>query len=81
MTLCENSVFLNRQPVNKTGETMSKKTQNYYMIALRVFLKYLTKREIKSLSADQIELAKTSGRVLNLITEEELRRLLDAKRR
>ena len=71
-------LFLNRQPVNKTGETMSKKTQNYYMIALRVFLKYLTKREIKSLSADQIELAKTSGRVLNLITEEELRRLLDA---
>ena len=25
VTLCENSVFLNRQPVNKTGETMSRK--------------------------------------------------------
>src|SRR4051812_46180421 len=39
---------LNRQKTGKNGETMSKKTQNYYMIALRVFLKYLAKRGIKA---------------------------------
>ncbi len=69
---------LNRQKTGAHGETMSKKTQNYYMIALRVFLKYLSKRGIKSMATDQIELAKTPGRVLDLITPDELARLLNA---
>src|SRR3990167_5908554 len=34
-----------------TGETLSKKTQNYYLIALRAFLKYLARQEIKSMPA------------------------------
>jgi len=71
-------LFLNRQKTTARGETMSKKTQNYYMIALRVFLKYLTKRGIKSMPADQIELAKTPQRALELITPIELDRLLKA---
>lgn len=69
---------LNRQSTGSNGETMSKKTQNYYMIALRVFLKYLTKRGIKAMAADQIELAKVPQRSLDLITSEELERLLAA---
>ena len=77
-------LWLNRQSAGNTsnnravGATLSKKTQNYHLIALRVFLKYLTKREIKSMSADQIELAKVGERSLDLITPEELSRLLDA---
>jgi site-specific recombinase XerD len=58
--------------------TLSKKTQNYYMIALRVFLRYLGKRDISSLSADKIELAKIPERPIDLITPAELSRLLDA---
>lgn len=72
-------LWLNRQTTGnnrQTGETVSKKTQNYYMIALRVFLKYLTKRGIKSMPRDQIELAKTPERTLDLISPEELERLL-----
>lgn len=57
-------------------QTLSKKTQNYYLIALRAFLKYLARREIKTLPAERIELAKVSERTLDLITEEELSRLL-----
>ena len=60
------------------GGNLSRRTQNYYLIALRVFLKYLAKRGIKSLAPERIELAKTSQRDLDLITEEELARLLDA---
>ncbi len=56
---------------------LKRKTQNYYLIALRVFLKYLAKREIKSLPAERIELAKVGQRELDLITEEELARLLE----
>lgn len=74
-------LWLNRQITGnnrKTGETVSKKTQNYYMIALRVFLKYLTKIGIKCISAEQIELAKVGERSLDLITHSELKRLLES---
>lgn len=74
-------LWLNRQLTghNKAGsETLSKKTQNYYLIALRAFLKYLARQEVKTLPAERIELAKTSERSLDLITPEELQRLLDS---
>ena len=71
-------LWLNRQKAIVSGETLSKKTQNYYLIALRMFLRYLGKRNIKSLAADQIELAKTGERSLDLITPLELERLLAA---
>lgn len=60
------------------SETLSKKTQNYYLIVLRAFLKYLARQEIKSLPAERIELAKVSERSLDLITREELKRLLNS---
>lgn len=72
-------LWLNRQPTGHkkdTGETLSKKTQNYYLIALRAFLKYLARQEIKSLPAERIELAKVNERQLDLITDVELGRLL-----
>lgn len=74
-------LWLNRQSTGnnrQTGDTVSKKTQNYYMIALRVFLKYLTKRGIAAMPRDQIELAKTPERSLDLISPEELSRLLNS---
>ncbi len=71
-------LWLNRQPAGRHGVTISKKTQNYYMIAIRVFLKYLMRQGIKAISRDQIELAKTGERALDLITPEELDRLLEA---
>ena len=74
-------LWLNRQPTghNKAkSETLSKKTQNYYLIALRAFLKYLARQEIKSLQPEHIELAKVGERSLDLITPTELQRLLDS---
>ncbi len=74
-------LWLNRQPGIHaiSGETMSRKTQNYYMIALRVFLKYLAKRKIKTpLSLEYIELAKVPQRQIDVISEDELTRLLKA---
>ena len=59
-------------------KNLSKKTQNYYLIAIRAFLKYLAKRDIKSYPAERIELAKVGERQLDLITNDELVRLLDA---
>ena len=59
-------------------KNLKKKTQNYHLIALRGFLKYMARREIPSMSAEKIELAKTGERELDLITEDELERLLKA---
>jgi len=75
-------IWLNRQEIKKekgmASTTMKKRTQNYYLIALRAFLKYLARQGISSLSPDRIELAKVPERSLDLITAEELNRLLDA---
>ncbi len=74
-------LWLNRQSNGNnraTGETIKKKTQNYYLIALRTFLKFLAKRGITSLASDQIELAKIEQRHIDVISQEELYRLLDA---
>ncbi len=74
-------LWLNRQSTGNntaTGETLSKKTQNYYLIALRAFLKYLAREGVKTMPAERIELAKVAERTLDLITREELQRLLDS---
>ncbi len=74
-------LWLNRRPGTKTGGRtmpMKRRTQNYYLIALRAFLKYLRKRGLKSLSPELIELAKVPERSLDLITAAELKRLLGA---
>lgn len=67
-------IVLNRS--SGVSGTMKKNTQNYHLIALRAFLKYLRKREIGSLNPERIELAKTSGRDLDLVTAQELERLM-----
>lgn len=69
-------MWLNRQP--GTSGDMKKKTQNYYLIALRAFLKYLRKIGVESLQPERIELAKVGGRDLDLITASELERLIAA---
>jgi site-specific recombinase XerD len=74
-------LYLNRQPGTKEGnrtEPMKRRTQNYYLIALRAFLKYIRKRGIESLSPEFIELAKVPERSLDLITPQELSRLMNA---
>ncbi|MDP2676079.1 MAG: tyrosine-type recombinase/integrase [bacterium] len=70
-------LFLNRK-ADSRGKTLKKKTQNYYLIALRGFLKYLARQNIKTLPAERIELARTGDRELDLISENELERLLSS---
>jgi len=75
-------IWLNRQETKsekgKAMTTLKKRTQNYYLIALRAFLKYLARQNISSLSPDRIELAKVPERSLDLITIEELDLILKA---
>ena len=81
-TVREFRLNLNRAPgiriKGQSSGTLKKNTQNYHLIALRRFLKYLMKRGVTSLSPDRIELAKVGGRQLDLISGNELSRLLNA---
>jgi site-specific recombinase XerD len=65
-----------RLELNRKG--LNRRTQNYYLIALRQFLKYLVKRGFNVVPPDTIELAKETPRDLDLISSTELERLLKA---
>ena len=63
-----------RMDLNRAN--LNKPTQNYHVIALRMFLKYLAKRNVESLDAGKIELAKLPERELDLLDIADLERLL-----
>jgi site-specific recombinase XerD len=59
-------------------ENLKKNTQSYYVIAIRNFLKYLLKRDLKVLAPDKIELPKVSRRDIEVLDYGELERLMKA---
>ncbi len=61
---------------NMTSLGVSLATQNYHLIALRQFLKYLAKRDIEALSPDKIGLAKLGERDIDVLYPEEMDALL-----
>lgn len=68
-------LWLNRQ-ANQDGRELKKITQNYYLIGLRNFLKYLARRDFKVMPADKIELGKQSERQVSFLEGNEIERLL-----
>ncbi len=70
-------LWLNRFE-NDHGDDLATITQSYHLIALRGFLKYLSDRNIESLSADKIKLPKVSRKQVTFLHFDEVVRLLDA---
>lgn len=73
-------MHLNREPGAVRSATMKRRTQNYYLIAIRAFLKFLRSRNVRSLDPERIELAKVSERQIDVVTHVELTRLLAGPR-
>lgn len=71
-------LYLNRYADPRSKQQLSAKTQNYHLIALRSFLKYLAKRDIPTLAAAKIELAKEPMRQVDFLESDDLERLLEA---
>ncbi len=67
-----------RLHLNRITPPLKKITQGYHLIALRNLLKYAAKRDVKSLTADKIELGKIGDRQIDFLENEELERLLAA---
>jgi len=71
--------YLARQYIPKTKKNLKKTTQNYYLIALRSLLNFFTDRDIQSLPAEKIKLAKAKdSRIVNFLNLEQLEKLFSA---
>lgn len=67
-------LHLNRDLEGRDDVNLKKSTQNYHLIALRSFLKYLAKIDVKTLAPEKIELAKQGTRHIEFLEEDELER-------
>ena len=69
-------LWLNRL-TSEHGDNLSLITQNYHLIALRGFLKYLANRDIKSLSPDYVSLPKVVKKQVSFLHFDEVQRMLN----
>jgi site-specific recombinase XerD len=69
-------LFLNRYK-DERERPLGVKTQNYHLIALRAFLKYLVKQDVPTLAPEKIDLKKTPERIVDFLTREEMERLFE----
>lgn len=69
--------WLNRYK-GEDGREISKTTQNYHLIALRTFLKYMARRDVNTLAPEKIELATSKRPQVSYLTTEEVVALFKA---
>ncbi len=70
----EYRLHLNRLKDNH-GQLLKKKTQNYHLIALRAFLRYLARIDILAISPEKIDLAEEEDREIAFLEPDELEAL------
>ncbi len=70
-------LYLSRFSDPKTKKPLKRITQNYFMIALRAFLRYLARVDVQTLSAEKVELGDTDARPLKILDDTQLKQLLD----
>ncbi|MDI6591414.1 MAG: tyrosine-type recombinase/integrase [Patescibacteria group bacterium] len=72
-------VFLSQSFNKNTQEPIKRSTQNYYLIALRNLLNYFTDRDILSLPAEKIKLAKSKSdeRIIKFLSIDQIKKLLE----
>ncbi len=68
-------LFLSRY-TDDHNMTLKRVTQNYHLIALRSFLKFMIKRDIDVLSPEKVDLGKADSRSIKFLEREQVERLL-----
>lgn len=71
-------VYLTKQKAKDGRSNITKSTQRYYLISIRELLRYFSKKNINSLAPDKVTLPQVEQRQIQVLTEDELHRLLDA---
>jgi site-specific recombinase XerD len=70
-------LWLNRYK-NFNGEDLSRRTQAYHLIALRGFLKYLARRDIKTLDPSRIDMPKLDRKQVTFLDNAEVAQIISA---
>lgn len=71
-------LYLARWSGPQTKKGLKCVTQNFFLIALRSFLKYLTRQDIKTLSPEKVLLFEQEPSPLKVLNDKQLKQLLDA---
>lgn len=71
-------LYLSRFTDPKTKKSLKRVTQNYFMIALRAFLRYLARIDVSTLSPEKVELGDSEPRPLKILDDSQLKALLEA---
>ena len=71
-------LFLSRWTDPVTKKPLKRVTQNYFMIALRAFLRYLARVDVESLSPEKVELGDSDPRPLKILDDIQLTTLIEA---
>lgn len=71
-------LYLSRFIDHQSKRPLKRVTQNYFMIALRAFLRYLARQDINSLSPEKVELGENEARPLKILDDNGLKSLLEA---
>lgn len=71
-------LYLSRHTNPKTGKSLKRSTQNYYLIALRALLSYFSAKDIHSLPSDKIKLPKDAKKesIIKFLNLEQIEKLL-----
>jgi len=69
-------VFLS-QYVNEQGQTLSRTTQSYHVIAVRSFFKWMVKNDMDVLSSDKIDLPKGESRSMKFLDYDQVERMIE----
>lgn len=70
-------LFLNRRQTVHGGE-LKKTTQNYHVLILRSFLRYLVKEGVSDVVPECVEIGKTPDRQVDFLEPDEINRLFEA---
>ncbi|MCL4366009.1 tyrosine-type recombinase/integrase [Patescibacteria group bacterium] len=71
-------LYLSRWADPKTKKPLKRVTQNYFMIALRAFLRYLARIDVETLSPEKVELGESEPSPLKVLDEALLKQLLES---
>lgn len=71
-------LFLSHEYKNPYKGNLKRQTQNYFLVALRSFFKYLIREKLKVLSPEMIELGKSRERNINFLSPENLTKLFNS---
>ncbi len=77
-TIRQFRLYLSHKYKNPVKGPLKRQTQNYFLVALRAFFRYLVKKGYNVLSPEQIELGKVRDRTIKFLLPEELERLFAA---